>query len=79
MRRHTFPCATADQRPVPLLLMHTVANVSSTLLVICGTASELILWQRSKGLNVDSTLLVLRKRLWAFVIVIGLFGLIMQL
>lgn len=59
--------------------MHTVANVSSTLLVICGTASELILWQRSKGLNVDSTLLVLRKRLWAFVIVIGLFGLIMQL
>ena len=59
--------------------MHTVANVSSTLLVICGTASELILWQRSKALNVDSTLLVLRKRLWAFVIVIGLFGLIMQL
>ena len=59
--------------------MHTVANVSSTLLVICGTASELILWQRRKALNVDSTLLVLRKRLWAFVIVIGLFGLIMQL
>ena len=54
--------------------MHTVANVSSTLLVICGTASELILWQRRKALNVDSTLLVLRKRLWAFVIVIGLFG-----